>query len=47
MIVRDFHFVSIVSAPFEANSVLIVDSYAVLPKPITVQFLQPVSGRNL
>jgi len=47
MVVRDFYFVSIGSPPYEANSVLIVDSYAVLSLPVAMQFLQPVSERDL
>jgi hypothetical protein len=47
MVIRDFHVVSIWSTPNEADSVLIVDSYAVLPLPVTVQLFQPISGWNL
>ena len=43
MVIRDFNFVSVGTSPFKADPVLIVDSYAVLSLPITVQFLQPVS----
>jgi hypothetical protein len=46
MVVGYFYIVSIGSTPFETNSVLIVDSYAVLTLPIAMQFLQPVSGRD-
>lgn len=44
MVVRDFYFVSVRGAPFEANSVLIVDSYAVLTLAIAAQLRQPVPG---
>jgi len=47
MVIRDFHSVSVGAAPVEANSVLIINPYAVLTAPITVEFLQPVSGRDL
>jgi hypothetical protein len=47
MVVCDLNLVGIGSTPFEANSVLIVDSYTVLALPVAAQFLQPVSGRNL
>src|SRR5208282_5364908 len=47
MVICDLHFVSFGFAPYEANSVLIVDSNAVLTLTIAAQFLQPVSGRNL
>ena len=47
MVIRDFNCASVGTAPFEAYSVLIVDSNAVLSLPVTVQFLQPVSRRDL
>ena len=47
MVVRDFYFVSVVAFPHETNPVLIVNPNAVLPLPIPMQFLQPVSGGNL
>lgn len=45
MVVRYFHIVSIVIAPDEANPVLVVETYAVLPLPISAQFLQAITGR--
>jgi hypothetical protein len=47
MVIRDLHIIGIGSAPFEANSVLIVDTDAVLALPIAVKLLQSVSGRGL
>src|SRR2546423_10337823 len=46
MVIRDLHFIGIMALPNEANLVLVIDPNAVLPAPVTMQFLQPVSGRN-
>ena len=43
VIVRYFNVVSIVIAPYEANAVLVVDTDAVLPLPVSPQFLQAVT----
>jgi hypothetical protein len=32
--------------PLEANSPLVVDSYAMLPKPVSLEFFKPVGWRN-
>jgi len=47
MVVRDFYFPSIVPAPDEANSALIVDANAVLPLAIASQFFQPIARGSL
>src|SRR5580704_4188139 len=45
VIIRNFHVVSVVTAPVKADSILIVDPNAVLALAITAQFFQPVSRR--
>src|SRR5713101_2903666 len=47
MIVGDLHFESVAAPPHETDPVLIVDPNAVLPLPVAMQFLQPISGGNL
>lgn len=47
MIVGYFDFMRSVLLPDEANSILIIDSDAVLACPITLECLQPVPRRNL
>jgi len=37
---------SITVVPFEANSPLVVDSYTMLPKPVSLELLQSVRWRN-
>ncbi len=46
MIVDDFDLPRAVVSPAKADSPLIVDSNAVLPTPITAEFLQPVTRRH-
>src|SRR5207248_1858333 len=46
MIVDDFDVPRAVVSPSKADSPLIVDPDAVLPTPITAEFLQPVTGRH-
>ena len=46
MIIYYFNFVRISIHPFETDSPLLVDADAVLPFPIPLQHLQPVSRRN-
>jgi hypothetical protein len=41
---RDFHFISVVIAPEEADPELIVDSYAMLALAIAFKPLKPVAG---
>jgi hypothetical protein len=43
MLIGYFHIVSVVIAPHETDSVLIVDPYAALSSPITTQFLETVA----
>jgi len=47
MAVDDFHIVGVDVPPPEADVILIIDSDAVLALALTVQSLQPVSGRNI
>jgi len=46
VIVSDLDVISVILPPFEADSVLVVDSDAVLSLPVAMQFLEPVSRRN-
>jgi len=46
MIVRNLHCMCSICLPYKADSVLIVDSDAVLPNPISLERLQPVSRRH-
>jgi hypothetical protein len=47
VIVGDLHLVGITLAPFEADAPLIVDANAVLPGPITGEFLQTIAPWDL
>lgn len=42
VVIDDFHIYRALIGPFEANSVLIIDAYTVLPLAIASQHLQPV-----
>jgi hypothetical protein len=46
VVVRDLHVVGPVLPPNKTNTVLIVDSDAVLTFPVTLKRFQPVSGRD-
>ena len=46
MIIDDFNFICVAIVPHKANAVLIVDSDAVSPRPVSNQLLQSISGRN-
>jgi len=46
MIISNFHLKNITIVPFEANSPWVVDSYTVLPKPVSLEFLQSVGWWN-
>ncbi|HZZ08802.1 MAG TPA: hypothetical protein VFE43_09685, partial [Candidatus Binataceae bacterium] len=46
MIVRDFHVQSIASSPSEADSPLVVDANAVLPRTVALKRLQAVPGNQ-
>jgi hypothetical protein len=46
VIVRYFDIVSILLMPHEANPILVVDPDAVLPMPVSLEFFQPIAGRN-
>jgi AraC family transcriptional regulator len=46
VIVHDFDLIGVASAPNKAYPVLVIDPDAVLPLPITVQFLKPVRRRE-
>ena len=43
MIICDLHFVRIAILPSETDPILLVDTNAVLPRPISTESLQPVS----
>jgi hypothetical protein len=43
MIIDDFHLIGISRFPVKADSPSIVDTYAVLPTPISMQKLQPIA----
>ena len=45
MIIHDFYFVRLPLTPFETNSPLIVDAYAVLSSPFSLQRFQSVARR--
>jgi hypothetical protein len=47
MVICDFNFAGFSLPPYEADAVLIIDPDAVLSLALTVQRLQPVSGRHL
>jgi hypothetical protein len=46
MIVYDFNIVSVSLAPTEADTPLVVDPNAVLPLPVSGQFLKAISWRD-
>lgn len=46
MIIRNFYFVGPVLEPHETNPELIVDANAVLSFAVTLQRLEPVTGRD-
>jgi len=46
MVVGDFHLERVPIFPYEANSKLIIDSYAELTFPFGLQSLKTVPGRN-
>jgi hypothetical protein len=47
VVVNDFDFVGIAIPPFKADSVLAVDSQTPLALSVTLQPLQPISGRGV
>jgi hypothetical protein len=47
MVIRDLRLVRITVPPDEANPVLIIDPYGVLPRAVIGKLMQPVAGRNL
>ena len=47
MIISYFHFVRIASMPFEADSPLLIYSYAALPQPCPLQRLKTVARGNI
>jgi hypothetical protein len=47
MVVDDFHIVGVAVPPHEADTILIIDSDAVLSLALAMQGLQPVSGGNI
>jgi len=46
MIICDLYVVRIAIDPFETNPPLVIDTDAVLPRPVAAKLLQPVGGRN-
>jgi hypothetical protein len=46
VIIDYFHVISISVSPFETDTILVVDSNAVLPGTIAGEFFQPISGRD-
>jgi len=44
--IYNLHVASVTTIPSEADTPLVVDPYAVLPRPIRFERLQPVDGRN-
>jgi hypothetical protein len=46
MVVHNFNAVSVSVAPHKADTPLVVDTYAVLPVPVTAERLQPIRGRG-
>ncbi len=46
VVIRDFHIVSVPVAPFEADSILIVDPDAVLIGAITFQAFQSIARQS-
>src|SRR5260221_4454785 len=46
MIVSQFHVSRILGFPAKANPVLAVHANAVLPRPVSLQRLDPAAGRN-
>lgn len=46
MVVDDFDVVCVSIQPAETDAPLVVDAYAVLSLPVTLERLQPITGRN-
>lgn len=46
MVIRNFHIISVAVAPFEADSVLIIDPDAVLAPAITLEGFHPVTRQS-
>jgi hypothetical protein len=46
VVIDDLNVIGIAFAPTEANSVLIIDTYAVLPLPASSEFFEPVPRRS-
>ncbi len=46
MIVYDFNVAGVAAPPLEADPPSVVDAYAVLAGPISLQFLKPIRGRD-
>jgi hypothetical protein len=46
MVVDDFNLVGVALPPYEADAILIIDPDTVLAFALSVQRLQPVSGRH-
>jgi len=46
MVICDLNFVSVSVFPTEANPILVIDTDTVLPSPISLQQLQPISWRR-
>jgi len=46
MIIHDLYVVRIAIDPFKTNPPLVIDTDAVLPRPVAAKLLQPVGGRN-
>jgi hypothetical protein len=46
MVIDDLHILGTLRAPSEADSVLVVDSYAMLPFAIVLKRLEPVARRT-
>ena len=46
MIIKDFYVMGIAAFPNEADTPLIVNSNAMLPRSIAFQFFKPVRGRD-
>jgi len=46
MIIRDLYLKGIPLSPLKADSPLIIDAYAVLPRPISGELFQPVRRRD-
>jgi hypothetical protein len=46
MVIDQFNLVGVAILPIETNPVLFVDSNAVLPLSISLEFFQTIAGRN-